>query len=270
MKNKRNIMILLLLIFSVVVNIKLVIDKNKISDKIEALKSENVNNQVETSTENTAYLRGLGHVKLYYSTDDQPSFGYKADVNTSVQSDDNKVEIIEDNGEWAKISISGWIPKWYLTNDYPKENEIRHIYPNQKRTVKEDCHLSFIPEENDKVINPEIIKSDYSGLKLKRGQVVELIYEYDEWYYVKRFILWDANDYTEGWVKKSYLVTFEELQPSEVMIKKGTKIYDSNNELITLDENVYGRIRNEKDGWYEITLPGASLLRVKKEDITYE
>ncbi|MGF7057461.1 hypothetical protein [Brassicibacter mesophilus] len=272
MINKRIISILSFVIIALLgINIKTVIDKNEIKKEIEILNIKKKSEQAITSAERTAYLRGLGHVRLHFSPDGHPAFGYKADINTFVRSEDNKVEIIESNEKWIKVNISGWIPKWYLTTNAPKYDEFRYVFPTEKRTVKEDCRLYLTPEENEDVINPELLEVDINSVQLKYGQVVEVIYEYEEWCYVKRYILWDANHYREGWVKKSNLATLEELKPSEIMIKKGTlvQVYDDGYKLTALDENAYGRIEEKKDGWYDVSLPGATIVRVKEEDVTY-
>ena len=231
--------------------------------QIEELDLEKANVQNVTYDNNYAYLRGYANIKLHYSQGSHPAFGYKADINPYIIENDGKVEVVESNDTWSKIYISGWIPNWYLIYDKLANDEIKPLNTSERRTVIEDCNLYLTPDENSK------INVDSSATKLSSGQVVEILYEYDDWYYVKRYILWDSNNFPEGWVKKSQVATFDEIKPSEVMIRKGTIIYESGKQ-IELDRNRFGRIESENDGWVNITLPGASFLKVKKDDVIYE
>lgn len=284
MKENINKKIIFILFFIVVilisVNIITLIDRNKMKKEIEVLNTKKEIKGLSSRKENeqnvkpmkqTAYLRGLGHVKLHFLPTGHPTFGYKADVNTFVWSDDNKVEIIEGRKGWSRININGWIPSWYLSIKLPTREEIEYLVKGQKRTVNKDTRLYLTPEDNSEVIGSKSITPDKSAAELYAGQIVELVYKYEEWYYVKRYVLWDANNYREGWVKKSDLSTFEELKPDEVMIRKGTLIYgfEEDDKKVKLDENIYGRILSYKDGWYEIVTPGAGYLRVKEKDVTH-
>lgn len=246
--NKRIIVVLvLIIIFLSAIIIYMLVDRQEI---------------IDDTTHETSYMRWLGNVKLHYETGSHPAFGYKADVNTSSFIEDNVVEIIDSKDGWVKINISGWIPEWYLISDRSTTKETRSIYPTQRRTVKEDTRLYLTPE-----IDSNICVND-SSLSLLSGQVVELLYEYEDWYYVKRYILWDSNDYPEGWIEKKYLATFDEVKPSEVLIKKGTIVGIDN--PIELDSDIKGKILSKEDEWYEITYPGAGFLEVKKEDVIYQ
>lgn len=241
-------------------NVITLIDNKEIREELESLKQQE--SQKVNTNKTTAFLKKIGDIKLHYNNGGYPAFGYKANINTFL-AEDNKVEIIEEKENWSRVNITGWIPSWYLITNKPIEEEGYSISQPQYRTVQSDCQLYLAPNV------PSANKND---AVLSTGQVVKLLYNYNDWYYVQRLVKWDANEFPEGWVKKSNLATFDQLKPSEVMIKKGTMTYEygSDVEVGKLNRDIYGRIKEINNGWCDLSAPGAFPLRVRVEDITFE
>lgn len=112
----------------------------------------------------------------------------------------------EINGDFAKIDdlhgTEGWVFKWYLTTTAGGITPVKRS-PYEK-VIKENCSFYTFPKENE---------SD--GYELKKGDVVHIMEEYNDWYCVE-LIKYEDKTYVDKWVKKSNTI---DLKDSDIKVE---------------------------------------------------
>ncbi|WP_312047729.1 hypothetical protein [Anaerotignum sp.] len=173
----------------------------------------------------------------------------------------NSIKIIESGDAYfTKISIEGYVPTWYLTQN---DENINFKSISEEKYILDKTNAYYGANENSGAIK-----------LLSKGTAIEVIGESNGWYYIK--LLSEASvNYPEMWVKKDFigvLSTSGTVINMEVRVKKGTVGILENNEVQSsyiLDSTRIGKIQNENDTNYYVTFPGAFGLYIEKEDVEF-
>ena len=216
--------------------------KETMDNSVLELKTENERLRTALGIKQIAYLRphdSLGYLSLQYGTKFQPSTGYMGTIKTFDFDDKQftEVKVLDTKGEWAKISVEAYIPKWYIVekeNKAFKQEDIMHSIKSKKMYTKEKCSMKLTPDNNS-----------FTQLSLEKGKAVYVTKEYAGWYFIELQQTYKDTDFTQGWVKKSQLGTSKETEPLEAIIKRGTLVmeyYDSEEKeerILNVDVPIY-------------------------------
>lgn len=127
-----------------------------------------------------------------------------------------KYEISSQSGIYIKIVLndkSGWIPEWYAIND----NSISDANGEEFRLIDKETALYLVPEVSNQYTDP---------LTIKKGQVVKIKREYNDWYDVE-FVQYEAMNPGERWIKKDSTIQFSDEKCMEGIVKVSSLIYDN-------------------------------------------
>lgn len=234
---------------------KLIKEKEKLNIKINEYESKNTDMKNEVESTN---LREC-ELFLYdsYANGEMlsvPAYGPLATLNPYAVNISSAMNIISQDEHLTKVRIEGYIPTWYID----KDKNVKSY--EQNRYIINDCELYLSPNADDKLVN-----------KLAKGDAVKVKYEYEGWKYISLYLRSDSNEITNGWVDEKYLGSIDDLDSIigiNVKIKKGSKCQDGEN-ILEVNENMWGKIFEEKEESYMISLPGAWLLEVNKSDVEF-
>ncbi|WP_317855767.1 hypothetical protein [Chakrabartyella piscis] len=186
--------------------------------------------------------------------------------NYTNQENNHSVEVIGEKGEYfTKIFIEGYIPTWYI------------------RGVDDTESIEKLPSEEKYMIVDDAVyfgASETSGIAahLFCGDAVEVIGEYEDWYYIKQMD--DMSVFSsEMWVKKESVGDFEALESKvdtllgvDVKLLEGTTVAYGDfaeNETFVLEKTRIGYIFDEDELYYYVSFPGTELLTVCKEGVQF-
>lgn len=159
---------------------------------------------------------------------------------------------------FTKISIEGYIPTWYLTEN---KSDINYKYiETEKYIIKETTAYYGASEDSGTV---EI---------LSKGTAIKVIDESNDWYYISPLSDYYSL-YPEMWVNKDDVGDFTgDVINTDVRVQEGTKGILKNSEGdhdYILDRTMVGRIKSEDDAYYTIAFPGASILYFEKDLVEF-
>lgn len=252
-----------------------------LEDEISQLKQLNMHLQNQIAVENnkkasdykTTMLKDIKNMPLYgsYYDDSIPAYGPIATLNASAMNFEQSMKIIEQNDYLTKVVIEGVIPTWNLTD----QADVFFSSVDKDMYVIENAYLYIEPS-----IEGHILRD------ISSGRAVHVIYEDRDWYYIKINRLVSPNDIRTGWIKKLKLGTTKDFTTRlnlDVCIPAGKTIYtiDQNDKIVESQYNeqwwsymyesgvIWGHIFEEKDAYYVVSLPGASLVAIKQEDARF-
>ncbi|QUI23019.1 hypothetical protein HZI73_12270 [Vallitalea pronyensis] len=232
-----------------------------------------INNQA-TSETTEVMLKEIDGLPIYGSYYDNsiPAYGPIAMLNPIAINFEQTMTIIEQNDYLTKVIIEGVIPTWNLDN---KPNvSFNRIHKDMY--FIEDAKLYIEPQKEGHMLR-----------EITTGRAAHVLYQNNDWYYVTLNRLDSPNDIRTGWVEKDKLGSYEDfttLLDVDVCIPLGTTLYtidytidqtmlfkeSPDNELWRYYSNepgdVWGYIVEEKDTYYVISIPGASIVAIQQED----
>lgn len=205
--------------------------------------------------------------------------GPMAEINYAIP---ENLKVLDVNGELAKVSITGYIPSWYLSKY--KDDDIEPTKENDMYIINDTC-MRIAPEEK-----AHIAQKLESGTAVKIKEVYEGLY-HDTWYFVQLNIIGAAEPLNEGWIKREELGNLEALlnfrknhkencneenlyTGIDVKVKKGAEELDYEGNFIEINDHEYwGEIYEIKEingeKIYQLRLPGACLSYVREKDIEF-
>jgi SH3-like domain-containing protein len=216
--------------------------KTNMDNNLKVLKSENERLKASVGVKKIAYLRphdSVDYLSLQYGTEFQPTVGYMGTIKTFDFDTDGytQVNLLEIKGDFAKISVEAYIPKWYIVDkqkDTFNRADIMHSMISETMYTKAQCPMKVAPDSNS-----------FTQLSLAKGKAVYVTKEYADWYFVELQHTLKDTDFTQGWVKKSQLGTISSTEALEAVIKKGTLImeyydsYEKEERILNYDVPVY-------------------------------
>lgn len=183
-----------------------------------------------------------------------PAYGYTAKLNNIAIDYEQNLKVLEVGPKWTKVRIEGYVPTWNLQIN----NKVEYMQGNY-----------YVHQETDLYLTGEEL---YPLAHIQKGRAVQTKYEMGEWVYVKFYANWDANAFNFGWMKKDTLGSFEDLDSViglEIKISADSDTYKILKEDMYYQDEFWGKIHSEDVLTYEISMPGAYLITVPKEDIIF-
>lgn len=188
----------------------------------------------------------------------RPAFGHTAQLNPSAINIEKSMRILERGSSYTKISIEGYIPTWYLRGDQPIG--LRSIC--EDAYILEDSLLYLSPNKEDKLLG-----------SIREGKAVKILYQYNEWYYIKCYVNNDANVFGKGWIEQSKVgnkAQFETVLGIEVKLKNGSEGYKKVQAIVgERNKELWGYIFSENKDTYTISFPGAYSEDIDKFDVIF-
>lgn len=159
---------------------------------------------------------------------------------------------------FTKISIEGYIPTWYLTEN---KSDINYKHIETEKYIIKETTAYYGASENSGTV--EI---------LSKGTAIKVIGESNDWYYISPLSDYYSL-YPEMWVNKDDVGDFTgDVINTDVRVQGGTKgifeNYEGRREYI-LDRTMVGTIRSEDDNYYYVTFPGAFGLYLEKDLVEF-
>jgi len=229
------------------INVYLIVKKEEQFDKTSVVEKPFV---FEWTHEISIYER----LALNSEVLSQPAFGPIFNLNAFAVNNTDSLEIGEElDDNFTEIRIKGIIPTWYLIehSGSASSTELRTF-----KYVLEESLLYLTPEANAIVVNDMIDK----------GNVAYLVADYDDWYYVEMVRPLDSNTIYNGWIKKNKLGDYKDFESNlglEVKIIDGfiPEGYQK------FKHGLWGKIYEESETYYSLSLYGASYIQLEKEHI---
>ena len=231
----------------------------ELNDYLLMVKEEQFKNKTSV-VEKTYIFEAIHEIPVYerlaLNSDvlSQPAFGPVCNLNTYAINMTDSLEIGKKlNDNFTEIRIKGIIPSWYLNeqNGSRSSTELGRF-----KYMLNDTLLYLTPEEDALVVNDTIV----------RGNVAYLISDYNDWYYVEMVRPLDSNTIYKGWINKNNLGDYKAFESTiglEVKIKddyipEGYEVFEY---------GLWGKIYDETETHYLLSLYGASLLELKKDHV---
>ena len=183
-------------------------------------------------------------------------------ANTSGFRDaDGNIKVLEGGNEYfTKISIEGYVPTWYLTQN---DGDINFEDINEEKYIIKETDAYYGADENS-----GLVKS------LTKGTAIEIIGEYNDWYYIDLLSEY-SSFYPEVWVKKDsvgLLLVSDSLIDVEVRVEEGIEgLFEERKERppYIFKYDSIGRIMDEDDMYYAVNFPGTLILYIEKDDVQF-
>ncbi|MGE6231154.1 hypothetical protein [Paenibacillus chitinolyticus] len=151
-------------------------------------------------------------------------------------SSDRPVKIRDQKNGFIQVNNDRWIPEWFVLkesdkllegtelNEFLKKRPVVNVSPYY-RIVKDSLNFSLYPGEDKP-----------SGFLLKKGRVVKVIREYENWLCV-RVMYTDGLEYNgDVWVPKSELTVYEPSKAREGLLKNRAIATDSTGQTVYVTE----------------------------------
>lgn len=159
--------------------------------------------------------------------------------------------------DFYKISIKKYLPKWMINIDIDKLQFIDEFaYVNKNSTLTSNTNLA-------------------SGVTcdLISGTPVLVKYQFEDKVYVESQIKWDTNTIYSGWIKTEY-IDFESVSTNDydnkyIFIPKNTLALFASTD-ITLEDAQWGLLIDESESEYYISVKGAGVYQINKNEIFIE
>ncbi|WP_010250294.1 SH3 domain-containing protein [Acetivibrio cellulolyticus] len=276
----RKIVVSLILACSVIISLSMFVENRQLKRKntilmennqianlssVEGVEIKTVKGE-EPEVENAEVCDGVlkdgFRIDLYENYDGFPSvpaYGPLCKLNAFGINQTKAAKIIGKKDEFfTRISIEGVVPTWVIEGE--NNSNIGYI-ENEIMYVLSECDVFITPEEDSK-----------SVFKAYKGNSVTVTAEYKDWYFITMNYYMDSNSFSYGWIKKSDLGYYKEFDSNielEVNVKKGSPIKIDGNDGVEIvkDSLTWGRIMEELENEYVLSLPGASVATVEKKYI---
>lgn len=222
-------------------------------------------NEVEINSESSYFLKEVPSLYLHSHIEGIYTAGFSAagpiaNINPyCINNSLSEITILGGGDEhFTKISIEGYIPTWYLTENKSDIN-YKHI-ETEKYIINETTAYYGASEDSGTV---EI---------LSKGTAIKVIGESNDWYYISPLSGYYSL-YPEMWVNKDDVGDFTgDVINTDVRVQVGTKgvfeNYEGRKDYI-LDRTIIGTIKSEDDTYYYVTFPGALGLYIEKDLVTF-
>jgi hypothetical protein len=237
--------------------------EKKIAELEAVINNEKKGNSIKKNRNDIIKLRE-GEILLYSNYGDgeeflfKPACGPVAWLNPYAININNDLTILDQDDDFAKVSIIGIIPSWYIMNTTEKSSIISK---SEDMYIINDCNIFLSPDKESKIVN-----------NFKKGSAVHIEYEWGNWYYTSLYKQLDANDIVKGWLNKENVGNLKQLKTLvdvDVLLKENSTVIEKSGQFIIDNNTTWGTITEVKNSTYMISFPGASYGEVDKSNVKF-